>query len=445
MRQRSGTDHQTKHQGDEVAALFVALRLILGLGCGDFGLGRVGVVLQQLLLRTLAGECGGVSGDRAGRLLGAVGGLLQLGHQGVGTGQIGDFLLFGLDLGGIRFRRSLQRDQFGIQCGTCVADEGVGGAGSDCGFQRLHLVFGGELSFLEDRAHRSFGCAARGRRIVQLLFLGGDFFQHLAVGDLRDRVAGVGDRQPHHRDHVGDDQDDVLRDLGPGHRAHAAEEGAYQDAGETDEHADLELDPGEARGDDADTVDLRNDVDERADDRGDDADGARQVAAVARAEKVRDGELAELPEVGGEEQRYQHVAAGPAHDEGEAVIAGEVEGAGHTDEGRGRHPVGAGRHAVEDGRDATAGDVVFGDVSGLRHDADAGVQHDGRREEDVANPLRRQAHLLQDREHNDEGDEAAGVEGVVLLQLLEELALGECCHYSSPSWTPYSLSSRFMR
>jgi hypothetical protein len=46
-----------------------------------------------------------------------------------------------------------------------------------------------------------------------------------------------------HRHHVGGDQDDVLRHLGPGDGAHAAEERTDQDAGQTDEYADLEFEP----------------------------------------------------------------------------------------------------------------------------------------------------------------------------------------------------------
>ncbi len=53
--------------------------------------------------------------------------------------------------------------------------------------------------------------------------------------------------EPDHRGQVGDDQDDVLRHLRPRDRAHAAEERADQDAAQADEHADLELEPGEAR------------------------------------------------------------------------------------------------------------------------------------------------------------------------------------------------------
>ena len=193
---------------------------------------------------------------------------------------------------------------------------------------------------------------------------------------------------------------------------------------EAEEHAELERHAGQARGDQADAVDLRDDVRERAQDRGEDADEARDVAAVARAEEVGNRELPELAQVRREEQRDQAVAAGPAHDEREAAEAGEVERSGHADERRGAHPVGAGRHAVEERGHAPSRDVVFGGVGGAAHDADAGVQADGGEQEHVADPRPRQPHLLGDGERDDEDDEAAGVPRVHLLQLRVELALG---------------------
>ena len=68
----------------------------------------------------------------------------------------------------------------------------------------------------------------------------GDLLELVAVDRLRHRHAGLLHRQPHHRNHVGDDQDDVLRHLGPGDRPHAAEERAHQNAAQADEDADLE-------------------------------------------------------------------------------------------------------------------------------------------------------------------------------------------------------------
>jgi len=68
---------------------------------------------------------------------------------------------------------------------------------------------------------------------------------------------------------------------------------------------------------------LRDDVDERTGDSRDNADRADNIAAVAFAEKVGDGELAEFAQVGRQEQRDQAVTAGPAHDERQPVEASE--------------------------------------------------------------------------------------------------------------------------
>ena len=296
------------------------------------------------------------------------------------------------------------------------------------------------------------------RILEELLLERRDLLELLAVDDLRDRNAGLLHRQPDHRDHVGDDQDDVLRHLRPRHRAHPAQERADQNAAEAEENPDLERHAGQARRDEADAVDLRHHVGERAQDRGEDADRPRNVAAEARAEKVGNRELAELAQVRRQEQRDQAIAAGPAHDEREAAEAGQVQRSGHPDERRGAHPVRAGRHAVEYRRDAPAGDVVLGGVGGAAHDPDAGVEAHRCQQEDVADPVARQAHLLGDGEQDHEGNEAARVERVDLLQLrLEPLvrARGKDAprsrcfrnagHYSSsPSCTSYSRSRLFM-
>src|SRR5207302_7919272 len=115
------------------------------------------------------------------------------------------------------------------------------------------------------------------------------------------RYAGMFHAQPDHGRHVGDDEDDVLGHLGPGHRPHAAQHRANQDPGEADEHADAELEAGHPAHDQADAVDLGDDVDERTGDRADNAHEAHDVAAVALGEEVRNGELAELAQIGREE------------------------------------------------------------------------------------------------------------------------------------------------
>ena len=283
--------------------------------------------------------------------------------------------------------------------------------------------------------------------VADFLFLGigrqhllalGHLFEHRAVDQLRQRDAGVLHRQPDHRNHVGHDQDDVLRDLGPGHRTHAAEERADQNAKQTDHDTVCELNAGEASSDQAHAVDLRHHVHERAQDGHQDADETGQVAAVARAQKVRDRELTELAQVRCEQERHQAVAAGPAQDEGQAVKALQVEAAGHADERGGRHPVRARGHAVEDRGHAPAGHVVLGHVGSAAHDADPRVQRDGGKQERVADVGPRQAHLLHDRQNDQEHQEAARVPRVVLLELVEERSVGTHlgAHHSSPSATP---------
>jgi hypothetical protein len=208
-----------------------------------------------------------------------------------------------------------------------------------------------------------------------------------------------------------------LRHLGPGDGAHAAEKGTDQDAGQPDEYADLEFEPDEAAGDQTDAVDLRHDIGEGREDGGEHADHACGVAAVTRAEEVRNGVFAELAQIGRKQQRHQTVAAGPADDEGEPLIAAEIERAGEADEGRGGHPVGAGGHAIEHGRHPAAGDVVLGHVGGAAHDADAGIQRDGGEHEHIAYPARRHAHAFGHRQQGDEHGKAAGIPGIHLLEL----------------------------
>ena len=166
-------------------------------------------------------------------------------------------------------------------------------------------------------------------------------------------------RQDHDGREIGDDQHDVLRDLRPGHRSHAAQHRAQQDADESGEHRDLELHAEEARGDDAGAVDLRGHVGEGAADEHDHSEEAGEVAAVPERQEVGHGVGAELAQIRADQDRHQHEAAGPAEHPSDAVIAEQEQRAGHADEGGRRHPVGAGRHAIVEGRHAPAGDIIF--------------------------------------------------------------------------------------
>ena len=197
-----------------------------------------------------------------------------------------------------------------------------------------------------------------------------DLRQLLPVDPLRKRIAGLFDRQPHHRNQIRQDQHQVLRHLGPGDRPHAAQERTQQHAAQAEKDAEHEIDAGELDGDEAHAVDLRHQVDERAQDGRGQPDAARKRAAVPVAQEIGNRVGAELAQIRRQQQRHQTVPAGPADDIRQPAVALQVQGAGQADERRGRHPVGGGRHAVVERRDAPPGNVVLERVGGSANDAD---------------------------------------------------------------------------
>ena len=203
-------------------------------------------------------------------------------------------------------------------------------------------------------------------------------------------------RQDHDRREVGDDKNDILGNLRPGHRPHAAQHRAEQDADEAGEHRDLELHAEEARGDEAGAVDLRRHVGEGAADEHDHAEEAGEVAAVPERQEVGHRIGAELAQIRSDQDRHQHEAAGPAQHPGEAVIAEQEQRSGHADERGRRHPVGAGRHAVVEGRHAPSGDVILGNLRRPRRDPDDGVDREGEEHEEIAEDLVWNPGLLED-------------------------------------------------
>ena len=261
--------------------------------------------------------------------------------------------------------------------------------------------------------------------VQQLLLAFGHLGELRAVHQLRNRHAGLLHRQPHHRHQEGDDQDDVLRHLRPGHRAHATEEGADQHPAQAEKNADHEVDAGQARGDQPDAVDLRDQVHEGTQHGRDHADHPRQVAAVARAEEIRDGELTEFAQIRGDQQRHQAVTPGPAENEGQPAVALQVQRSGESDERRGRHPVGRRGHAVIERRHPSARDVVLGRVGGAAQDADARIQQHRRQQEGDADPVLGHAHALQRRECQNEQDEAGGVGQVDAIEPAPERRVAE--------------------
>ena len=273
-----------------------------------------------------------------------------------------------------------------------------------------------------ERARRTGRRRAQDREIVlqQLTFARRDLGDRLAVGQFRDRDAEVLGRQDHDRREVGDDQHDVLRDLRPGHRPHAAQHCAEQNADQSGEHRDLELHAEEARGDQSGAIDLRRHIREGAAHQHDHREEAAEVAAVAERHEVGHRIGAELAQIRPDQDRHQHEAAGPAQHPGKPVIAEQEQRAGHADEGRGRHPVGAGRHAVVEGGHAPPGDVVLGDLRRARRDADDGVDRKREEHEQIAEDFVRNAELLEQGEKKDERDEAAGISAVHPAELLIE-------------------------
>ena len=257
------------------------------------------------------------------------------------------------------------------------------------------------------------------------------------------------DRQPNHWQQVRNDQNHVLGHLGPGHGTHTAQERAHQDTGQTGKNTHFESQTGQTSGDQADTINLCHHIGEGAQDGSEHANQTGQVAFIAGTQKVRNGELAELAQVGRQKERHQAVTAGPTENESQAAVTREVQRSGHADERRRRHPVSAGRHTVVDGWHASAGHIVFGCVIGPAHHADTGIEQHRGSQKQVADPGLGQAHLLQDGQHDHESNEASGVPGVDLVQAFFKVALrlvftAKHTHYSSPSETPYSMSSLFM-
>ena len=280
-----------------------------------------------------------------------------------------------------------------------------------------------------------------------MLFFGTHFFKCVAIDSLWNWHTGVFNRQPNNRQQVGNDQDDVLGNLRPGHGTHAAQERANQNTDQTGKNTHFKSQTRQTRSDQANAVNLCHHISEGAQDGGKDTDQAGQIALVAGAQKVRNGELAELAQVRRQEKRHQAVTACPSQNEGQTAITREVQGAGHADEGGGRHPVSARGHTVVHGRNAPASHIVFSGVIGAAHHADTGIKKHSGGQERVADPGFGHAHLLKNSQQDHEGNEATGVPGVDLVQALFKFAFGLFFiteHYSSPSDTPYSMSSLFM-
>ena len=195
-----------------------------------------------------------------------------------------------------------------------------------------------------------------------------------AKAKLGHRIAGELHRDGHRRNEEGDDEDDVLRHLGVGDALHAAEHGIDQHDGHADDDAPADVDLQEARKDDADAAHLPGHIGEADDDGAKHRRLPRPLRIVAVANEIGHGELAELAQVGRQQQGQQNEASGPAHQIDRPAIARKGDDARHADEAGRAHPVGGGGHAVGQRRHAFSGDIELTGGLGAAPNGDADVE-----------------------------------------------------------------------
>ena len=282
-------------------------------------------------------------------------------------------------------------------------------------------------------------------RDAPLLFL--DLHQQAARRKLRHRIVIPMPADDRHHAQKGHDHDDVLRDLGPRHGAHTAQERAHQNARQPEEHAHRKLDADKARDHQPHTLDLRDEVDERTQRRPQhrnathDRTAAAFSVAVAVGEKIRHRVAAKFAQVRRQQESDEAVAARPAHHIGETFIARGEHDARQADEGCRAHPVSRGGHAVEERRHTAPCHVVLGQIGRAADQPDARI--DGNRDEQkhVAEPHAGPAHVLDRAHHHDEEQQPYGIEPVIQKQPLAEAAV--LLRVGGQDWRPALAVSAF--
>lgn len=258
-------------------------------------------------------------------------------------------------------------------------------------------------------------------RIAHLALERLDALHQTPIVELRHPAEPVLVRNHRHRNQERHDQDDVLRNLRPRHRAHAAKKRAHQNAREPAENADRKVDADKARRDQSDALDLRDEINERAQDRRQRRKPAYRVARKARAEKIGNRVARELAHVRRKQKRDEAIATRPAHHVRETVIARCVQGARQPDERGRRQPVRRRRHAVERGRHAPPRYVVFDEIGSPRQQADYCIHGNRHEQEHVADPRARPADGFDTPEQIDEDQKADRVERIRADQPMREL------------------------
>ena len=251
----------------------------------------------------------------------------------------------------------------------------------------------------------------------QLLFQLGNLANLRAVFHGRNRIAQLLVRQPRHGNQKRQQDDHVLRHLRPGDRAHAAQKRAQQHAAEAQHDADLELHAGQARGDQAHTVDLRHHIGERAQHRRHRRNHARPATTEAHLEEIGNRVEVHRPQMRRNQHRDQAETAGPAQQIGEptrmpgqARKSLQIQRARQADERRRTHPVGRRRHAVVERRNTPPGDVILFGIGGPAVHADTGIGHHRQKQKDRADPMARETALLGPCQRSNETQHANDVE-----------------------------------
>lgn len=260
------------------------------------------------------------------------------------------------------------------------------------------------------------------RRVAHLALERFDPRHQPAVIELRHGPEAVLHRDQRNRQQERNDQDDVLRDLRPRDRPHPAQKRAHENPREAAEDADREIDADEARRDEADALYLRDQVDERAQDRGDRRERPDERARKARAQKIGNRVARELAHVWREQERNEAETARPAHQVRERVVTGRVQRAREADERRRGQPVGGGRHAIERGRHAPPGHVVFDEVRCPRQQPDHRIDRDRHEQEHIADPHARPGRALDPPQQQHERGEADRVQRVRANQPIRQHA-----------------------
>ena len=194
----------------------------------------------------------------------------------------------------------------------------------------------------------------------------------------RDGCAGQLQRDEDGRDSIGGDQHAVLSDLSVGHAFHPTKHRIGKHNARADQQTGGVRHLEEAAKGHADAGHLTDHVGHGCYDQTDHRNDTCGLAVETVADEFRHGELAELAQVRCKQQRQQHIATGPTHQEGRVVIAGKGNQARHRDERGRRHPVRRCCHTVGDRVNAATGGVEFRCRPRAGPDRDADVQRKGR-------------------------------------------------------------------